>query len=227
MKKQHIKRMRDEFEQERRNFVLFLKARKAGTVPPQQVYDFKADMETLNAPYSLHQELTRLVFEQVSPTGAELFITPLLLSSLQSLKESLALRNELIAGWKQAMPDPFPPVYFGVWHRGMVDRRYRSAVEAIFSTNDDVIAFSMILAESFEARAKRQRDFYNKKFRTTGPTVNKVDFSAVESYLPERGNDIQQFVKMLDAARPVEPLPLHQRLWGKLRPSGSGPRAGV
>src|SRR5215207_695948 len=48
LKKQHVKRLRDEYEEEHRNVLGFLEARKAGRAPPQQTIDFKADMQTPN-----------------------------------------------------------------------------------------------------------------------------------------------------------------------------------
>jgi hypothetical protein len=222
MKRQHITRMREEYEQERQNFLRFLKACDAGTVPPQQKYDFKADFQTLNAPHSVQEQLSRLVFDELSASGAELFVTPLLFSSLQSLKETLQVRNELCVKWERAKPEPFPFVYFGVPHDNKVDERFCNAVEAIFSSNDDVIAFSIMLADSLQAHAQRKRDLYNKKFGGGGPGVNKLDFSTAQADLPEKSDDLQHFAKILEIGRPVDQLRLHLRLWRKLRASRSG-----
>jgi hypothetical protein len=127
LKKQHVKRLRDEYEEEHRNVLGFLEARKAGRAPPQQTIDFKADMQTLTPPYTPVDQITRLVFDELPLPAGELFVAPLLLSSIRSLNESLEMRNTLINERKRSPPDPdtFPPLYFGLQHGQNAGREVR------------------------------------------------------------------------------------------------------
>jgi hypothetical protein len=156
LKKQHVKKLHDDFEEERKRFELLLKAKNAGTVPPKQVFEFVADMQTLNPPYFPVEQITRLMFDELS-LPADLLVTPHLLSSVQTLAETLESRNVLIREWRDAQlePDVLAALYFGAPRGQVVDVRYRTAVDGIDISTENIIAFSMMLADSLVARLRK------------------------------------------------------------------------
>ena len=185
MKRQHIKRLRDTYDEERKNLNLFLDAKKAGRVPPQQVYEFQADMMTLKPTYSPMEKIQELIFDKISSQGAVLFTAPTLFAAYQSLNESLIERNEIITEWKTHPPKDLVAVYFGLPQGRTVDVRYQNIVDAIYLQTDDVIAFSKMIADELIKHAISQKEIFERKFRATGPEVSKFQISdALDDLLP-------------------------------------------
>jgi hypothetical protein len=218
MKKQHIKVMHDGFFEQRQQLELFQKARKAGTVSPQQVFDFRADMQTLKPMYTPIEQIQKLIFNEISPPSPVLFVTPILIGALQSLNESLVDRNQLIAEWKSNQPKDLIVVYFGFTKDGIADQRYMTIVQAIAAQTDDVIAFGMMIGDALYAHAKRQQEKFRKRFRDEGPAVNKYEFTRFTEFLPPSAN-YEGFTAMFNPSKAAEkpPIPVRTTLWQKIK----------
>jgi hypothetical protein len=184
LKKQYVKALRDNHAEERERLLLFQRAQQAGTVPPQQVFHFHADLQSLNPLHSPEEALQRLLFDQMSLPGAELFLTSLLLSSMKYLTKALLDRNSLIDAWRTNQPKDLTSVYFGSPQDGVEDRRYGATVEAIYRQTDDVIAFSMMIAGALFERGKATRKKFRNRFHVDGPPINKTDFTRFKDLLP-------------------------------------------
>jgi hypothetical protein len=108
----------------------------------------------------------------------------------------------------------------------MQDVRYASAVDAIYTMTDDVIAFSLMLVDALTERAKRKRRHYVKQFGPKGaPTVSSFDFSESKDFLPALNEDhLDRFRGMLKAGF-TDPgktsLIIRMRKRFKRSPSGS------
>ena len=131
----------------------------------------------------------------------------------------MELRNTLIREWKEINPKPpeFALLYFGIRQGDVVDQRYQSTIDAIYTLNDNVIAFSIMLVESLVAQAKKKRDAYAKQLRGQFPRVNTFDFTDAKPFLPEWDKDLKKFAEMLEQAFPTKKAKFYRRLWSRLR----------
>lgn len=154
LKKQHVKRLYEEYHSQRDNFELFLKSSQARMAPPRQTFQFNADLMTLNTPNSPTEQIENIIFNQISITGPVLFVTPILLQSIQSIRETFTERNMLINEFR-AHGSTNPYVYFGIGHDNHVDQRYMNTVNGISALNDDVIGLSIMIGEALSECTER------------------------------------------------------------------------
>lgn len=217
LKKQFVKPLYDAYTEEQRRHSLFQAAREAGTVPPQQKFDVHLDLQSLQPLYSPTDAIQRLIFDQISVSGAARFVAQVLFSSIQSLKELLSGRNRLVENWKANRPTDLVEAYLGLRQDGTVDHRYKSSVEGIYAQTDNVIAFSIMAGDALFDHAKALQQQLRKRFHIDGPPLHKLDFSRFKEFLPPP-EEFRNFANMFDAERrpPVIKPRLYQRLWRKL-----------
>ena len=197
LKSQHIQALQDNYLEEMARFELFEKARAAGTVPPRQIFNVNADLQTLKPLYSPVDQIQRLMFDQISITGAALFVLPILLATMQSLNESLEDRNRLVEEWKANKPKNLVQLYLGLPDENVVDQRYKMLVEAIYRQTDDVIAFSTMIGDALYDHAIAQRKKLRERFKIEGPVVTKIDFSRFSKFIPP-AKEYENFAKMFE-----------------------------
>ncbi len=200
LKKQHVQSLRDKYLEEKSRLELFFKAKEAGTVPPQQLFQFSADLQTLKPLFSPTEQIQRLVFSQISVTSAPLFVLPVLLATIQSLNETMSDRNRLVEDWKANPPADLAELYFGLETNGIVDQRYHTLIEGIYSQTDDVIAFSAMIADALYDHAKTQRQKLRDRFRIDGPGISKFDFSRFAEFIPPP-KEYENFAAMFNATK--------------------------
>jgi hypothetical protein len=63
-KRHHVKRHHEKYHDGKERFKLVLKAKRAGTVPPRQAFEFEADMQTLMPLYSRTEQIQKLLVEK-------------------------------------------------------------------------------------------------------------------------------------------------------------------
>jgi hypothetical protein len=180
--------------------VLFETAKSAGTVPPQQIFDVKADLQTLKPLFSPTEQIQRLMFDQISITGAALFVLPILMATMQSLNESLVDRNRIADEWNANSPSNLVQLYLGLPHNNKVDQRYKMLVEAIYKQTDDVIAFSTMIGNALYDHAIAQRQKLRDRFKIDGPVITKIDFSRFEKFIPP-AKEYENFAKMFEVTK--------------------------
>ena len=228
LKEQHLQKLRDVFLEQGRDLELFKKAKAAGTVPPQQVFEFNADLQTLRPILSPTEHITKIIFNEMSAPSAVLFVTPILLATLQSLNESIELRNSLVDSWNANRPKNLAELYFGLRDGNMVDQRYSSAIHDIYNQTDDVIAFSTMIADAISEYAKTKRAAV-ERLGVKDILITKIDFSRFEKYIPPASN-YSNFASMFDAdKRKAGPPPWYRR-WraseqSKIMPSNGLPKS--
>lgn len=212
LKRQHIKKMRDTYNEERGRFFLHWNARKAGSVPADQVYTFNADMQTLKPPYSPMEQIQTLIFDEISSEPAVLFVTPILIAAHQSLNESLAERNAILADWKANPRDDLAVPYFGLPKGRIVDEQYKTLVHAIYSQTDDVITLSLMIANALREYAISKRETFRKRFGDEQIKVPKFDIPThLKDLLPPPD---EGFERMFDKP-PEQKLTFLERIFGK------------
>lgn len=200
LKRQFVKGLREDYLEEQKRFGLFQEAVRAGKVPSRQPFHLDANLHTIQSPLSPTEAMQRLVFDRLSVSAPTLFLMPMLLASIHSLKDCLEARNALVEKWEDARPADLPFLYLGLEVGSTVDRRYQMLVEAIYSQTDDVIAFSSMIADDLHRQALRLRSEFRRRFRSDGPLVSKVDLSRFEDIMPLQA-DYKNFHAMFDAIK--------------------------
>jgi hypothetical protein len=112
LKRQFVQRLKDHYEEQKERLELFQKAKRSGTVPPQQQFDLDADLQSLKPVYSPLEPLHELLFTHISLSGAELFVVPLLFSSIQYATEAISDRNRLVESWRADRPNNLVEFYY-------------------------------------------------------------------------------------------------------------------
>jgi hypothetical protein len=162
-----------------------------------------ADLQSLKPVYSPLEPLRELLFTHISLSGAELLVVPLLFSSIQYVTEAISDRNRLVETWRENRPENLAALYFGLPYGGVIDQRYGSTLQTIYSQTDDTIAFAIILAEALYKDAQDHRQTFRKKFHPDGPTINKITFKRFEAILPPPEN-YKHFSEMFASAANVK-----------------------
>jgi hypothetical protein len=186
-KAQFIKQLHDNFFEQREHLVQFLAAKEAGTVPPQQRFEYNEEYHDLKIFHAPIEQIERLVFEQVTLPGAIFLATQTLLGALQALNQCIEDRAKLIAQReverKAGNQNPFS--YFGLREGDTVDQRYMHCTTNIYEQNDDVIAYGIAVAEKLHTHALEKREEFEKEFGMKGPVISKLDFEHHKEFLPD------------------------------------------
>jgi hypothetical protein len=121
-------------------------------------------------------------------------------ASISYLAKAVSDRNELAQAWNTNKPPNFEQLYLGLPQAsGVIDNRYEMTLKAILDQNNDVIAFSIMLAGSLYAQAIAVRKRLRERFRVRGPPVNRLKFTRYGELVP-RPEDYKHFAEMLDQA---------------------------
>ena len=185
LKRQHVRDMRDRYEQARQDFEAAWNAPSPGASAQPRVIDVLADMQTITPVKVPIELLERNVFEKMSIRGRALVVTTELTGAIDGLERSIKYRNDLIAEIQQG-PAPTPRAlaerYFGLRNAGgRIDERFGMSIAAIFNQTDDCIFFSRILADDLSAYGRKLRRRYIWRFRSRFPKFVPADWSTAEA----------------------------------------------
>lgn len=182
LKKQHVKRIKETFDKQKKDFLDFQKKREERTVSSSEFY-FVADLQTLSLPKLPVEVQQKQVFEKLSIIGRPLSLTTTLTQTIHSFSASLEKRNQLIELFKSVgSNDPrFVTLYFGLPMNGHVNKEYPDMVDAIWHQTDDGIYFSKLLCQDLVEYGQSISKQFKRKFGKGSPSVNKPDFSKAEN----------------------------------------------
>lgn len=191
LKKQHVKSLKESYDAQKADLIEFMRKRDAGEIPQGLVFDFKADLETLQ-PQALPMDTLRaVVFERLSIVGRQLNLVVTLTQTVESLMESLTKRNSLIESYKVEVAKDkqrLVPLYFGLpFGEGLVNREYPDMIAAIYSQTDAGIFFGSLLCKDLHEHGKQLSDAFKKKFKNDPPCIKEVDFgpAVAEGLMPD------------------------------------------
>ncbi|KAF0165121.1 MAG: Uncharacterized protein FD157_1473 [Rhodocyclaceae bacterium] len=176
IKKQHLKALKENFETQKSALLEHQEKRKLGQISKDEIFHFRADLETLSLPPLPGDILQGLVFERLSLTGRPLALTTTLGQTVHALSAFLEKRNELIESYKAA-GGVTPAQYFGLPIAGQIDQNYPAAISAICNQVDDGIFFSQLLCKDFAEHGNRIAVQFKDTFREDAPKINRTDFS--------------------------------------------------
>lgn len=182
LKKQHVKSIKENFEEQRSAFLVHQKKRQSGQIGHDVLFYFAADFQTLLPPEFPIEIMQSVAFEKLSLSGRPISLVITLTQTLQSLKDSLEKRNQLIESFKSnpLPPDNLAAFYFGVQLNGNVDRSYADSIEAIYTQTDDAIYFSHLLISDLRSHGQELTAAFKNTFKKGVPSINEADFSKAE-----------------------------------------------
>lgn len=194
LKKQHVKSLKESYDAQKVALIEFHRQRKAGEIPQDLPFEFKADLQTLQ-PQALPMDTLRaIVFERLSIVGRPLNLVVTLTQTVESLAESLAKRNSLIEGYKVEFAKEtqrLVPLYFGLpFGEGHVNLDYPGTIDAIYNQTDNGVFFGNLLCKDLHEHGKQLSDAFKKKFKNDPPRISEVDFgsAAADGLMPDEKN---------------------------------------
>src|SRR5262249_49321540 len=129
LKGQHVRPMRNRYEQVRQEHDEFLERARTHRGPPPLAHDFHADLQTITPVLAPIQVLERYVFEKISIQGRALAAAVDLVGAIDGLEKAIAYRNDLIAQIHKespVRPDLLAEQYFGLRNaNGVIDERFK------------------------------------------------------------------------------------------------------
>jgi len=179
IKKQHLKVLKEDFETQKLALLEHQERRRLGQISKDEIFHFKADLETLSLPPLPVDILQGLVFERLSLVGRPLALTTTLGQTVHTLGAFLEKRNELIESYKAAGGVTVPQ-YFGLPIAGQIDQNYPSAINAISDQADDGIFFSQLLCKDLAEHGNRIAVQFKDTFGKDAPKINRTDFGPAE-----------------------------------------------
>jgi hypothetical protein len=199
IKKQHLKDLKENLETQHSALLDHQEKRKLGQIGKEELFHFRADLETLSLPPLAIEILQELVFERLSIVGRPLALTTTLGQTVHTLSTFLEKRNGLIDSYKAA-GGVTPAQYFGLPLAGQSDNNYPSAINAICDQADDGIFFSQLLCNDLAEHGNQIAVQFKDTFRMDAPKINRTDFGPAEDLglmpSPDRYPDWIDFGKL-------------------------------
>lgn len=211
MKSQHVKRLKETFDDQRQKFDAFREKRRHGIVAPSEIFEFQADFETLPLPKNPTGVLQTLLFEKISVTGRPLSLFMTLSRCIDGFAGAVQQRERIIEWCKQHSPveeNILVPLYFGLPNRlGHTDRTYADSIHAIWSYTDDCIFFCKCVMDDLVKHGHQLAKLYG----STAPKINEPDFSKAvhQNLIP----DDKQYADILTAFKSHNIKVDRSRLW--------------
>ena len=205
MKKQHVRSLKEDFETQKTALLDHYKNRELGKISKDEIFRFKADLQTLSLPSLPVDILQKQVFEKLSLVGRPLSLTTMLSQTVHSLSASLEKRNQLIESYKAS--DGFSPAqYFGLPLDGQVNQDYPSVIDAIYHQTDDGIFFSQLLCKDLVEHGNQIVDQFKKHFKKGAPTISETDFAKAEKsdLMPNADNYVDWFTMFVKRNTPTK-----------------------
>lgn len=176
LKKQHVKPLKDRYENQKRAFEQFRKGKQEGTIPMEQSFQLSLDLQSLQMPTLPVEILHKLLFEEISLEGRPLFLASNLPQSIDFLNDFIEKRNGIITN---AVNNGQMTIqqYLGLPSgRGVTDENYPTVLEGISLYTNDCIHFSHLLCEDLVAHGKKLK----KRLGREAPPLFTPDFTMAD-----------------------------------------------
>ncbi|HQS18457.1 hypothetical protein [Reyranella sp.] len=214
MKKQHIRRLHEDYHRSKKEIVNRLKTRPVAT--EERVFNFKADLEYLPLAELPTDHLQRIVADEISVVARPLLLPSIIRQVVRSQHDAVTARNRQIDEFKKVslLGGDFTAGFFGLDHPRGVDNRYGANLDAISAYTDDCIYFSIRLTNDLLEHGRTLQKKYEARFKEKAPRITIADFSKVEKDLLPPVDNYPEWEKMssgLDVGR-TSPKPLWKRL---------------
>lgn len=191
IKRQYIRELKKQFDSQKTELISFLQKQETGEVSRDSVFNFLADLRTLQFQSFPNDILRTIVFERLSLTGRPLNLIEAIVQTTQCLNESIRYRNNLLEDYKVRFAKEnkeFIYLYFGLpYGNNRVNRDYSDLINAIYNQTNDGIFFSQLLCGDLHKHGNQLMEEFRKKFKKDVPSVSEVDFRTViaEGLMPD------------------------------------------
>lgn len=178
LKGQHIKRLKETYDEKKAELLECIGMRDAGTIPTETVFEFAADFQTLMPLTTPVEKLENIIIERISNRRRSVIFSSILSQIMHSLNGAIVERNMLIEEFRKGGPHSQSELfkfYFALPdHGGNTDDRYGSIVNAIFRYTDDCIFFSQGIADDLGAHGKKIEKSFESKFGLKAASVGRL-----------------------------------------------------
>lgn len=179
LKKQHVKALKEDYEEQRKKCREILAIIAAGQATTESADINLLELPEIAPPVAHLQEI---VFSRLSTIGRTLASVTELADGVINLNAALKRRNDLITRMKNR---DFPPgatkvhFYFGLkYGHGETNEEYRDSIEGInFYTNDIIFFGSELYADLREHAESLVARFNESRLGGEAPKVQEVDLS--------------------------------------------------
>ncbi len=215
LKKQHIQALHAGFNTQLAALQEFHRKRNAKEIPPEQPFEFLADLRSVQLPLMPIEVLQRLVFDKLSVAGRPLALAATIAGTIDTVKALMEKRAELITQFRAIPPGGQAmtvALYFGLpYGDGRVSTEYKDTLEGLFNQVDNGIFFSELLCKDLKAFGDETLGKYKKLSKKTTERVTEIDFDLAkkEGLMPDESQFtdwLRGFVKAgsPDSIKPAE-----------------------
>jgi hypothetical protein len=191
LKKQHIKALKDSYDEDQRNFLAhkekILSSQIAANTPltlnPNLLY-----LQEISPPIATIQEI---VLSRLSTVGRAISAVTALADAVANLNGALSKRNELLEVFKnKQFPEgaTFEHMYLGLrYGERHTNQEYGGSVQAVSLYTDDVIFFCIKLCEDLRDHGEILNKRYKSRLRGDPPGISTFDFEMArqDGWLPQ------------------------------------------
>lgn len=189
VKKQILADMCKNYEATRRRYILFSVGEICNPSAPPPVFNYVAELNTVEPPFSPIQHLEKVLVERISLDSRILFVLTALSQGIDGFARTCAARNEWIDAYRNTVTDEKTKLdlYLGMrQHSGARDDRYRQFLAALNQQTDDCIGFSQLIVERLRVDLKKAKEEFSNEFGPGAPKIANPTFhEAVQVLLPK------------------------------------------
>ncbi|MEE9944936.1 hypothetical protein [Pseudomonas sp. 43(2021)] len=219
LKKQHIKRLKESYENDCKAFEQYKQEVAAGKEGIS--FEMAPNLDRLEEITTPITHLQDIVMGKISTTGRAIASVAAMSDAIQNLNDTLRGRNGLIEKIKD---DKLPAgakiedFYFGLpYAKGKVNLEYRCYVQALSLYTDDTIFFSIKLCDDLREHGLHVVKKFSKEFRGEAPGVSNFDWSKAEQEgLLPKDEDYESWLSGFQPSPEKEPLSRWQLLKKRL-----------
>ena len=165
LKKQHVKGLKERYDEQRAHVHAIHAANVAGQLPPGAQLHVGLDCELMSAVRTRAAYLETLVLEKLSAPLRPRSLAVVLTRCTEQLNDAIGQRNEVVQRLPtMPMEERFARV-FGLRLPEGFDNQYRDYVDASYQYTDDSIHFSRMICDDLTIYGGRVREAYQKTLK--------------------------------------------------------------
>ncbi|WP_025857562.1 hypothetical protein [Pseudomonas sp. CHM02] len=215
LKKQHIKALKESYENDCKAFECYKQQVAAGN--GRTAFQMAPNLDRLHEVTAPISALQDIVMGEISTTGRAIASVIALADALQNLNDALRGRNEIILKIKE---DRLPSgaevqhFYFGIpYAKGKANLEYGCYVQALSLYTNDTIFFSMKLCDDLREHGLHVVKKYKKELQGKAPGVSDFNWSKAEQEgLLPKDEDYESWLSGFQSSREKEAPSKWQRL---------------
>lgn len=191
LKKQHVKNLKDSYDEDQQRFLEFKTKIRKGEIDAKTPFELSPNLlflEKISPPVGSLQEI---ILSRLLVVGRAIPAVTALADAVTNLNGALTKRNELLERFQNkefSEGASFEHMYLGLrYGSGHTNQEYMGYIQAISSYTDDVIFFCIKLCEDLEVHGETLNKRYKSKLRGAPPRLTTLNFeqSYKEGWIPK------------------------------------------